>query len=295
MKASRKFTLAIMTALTALSAAAVATGTVAWFTANSVVDVTGMNIQAKSEEGIVIANETHTAHADWNTSVTASHDGDGNSFVPTSTLNTTNWYHGLAANADDGQTDETVAAITPVDNIPAADPAPAYGTADDGIYGFLDGASWKNIYLLNSFFIQSSSVNAISNQDIYVRDFAAQVGNTAPAQDLSRSLRVAVTKHGTATPIIVAPVTNATAAYSVGPVDSKAACSAYTVTNVDTMVLDSAVSIPAYDVSGVNALQYDVFIYFEGEDVNCKSSNIEATLEQIAVSFKFGNKNHVGA
>lgn len=291
---SKRFTIALTSTLLALSAAATAVSGFAWFTASNLVKVSGMNIQAEAEEGIVVANETHAANDDWSDNITASHDGTGNTFVPTSTATTATWYHGLAAKFDDGQEDESVQVITPVDNIAANDPAPAYGTADDGIYGFFDGLNWKSVYLLNSFYIRSSSASALTGQDIFVRDFQAKVGENAPAQDLSKGLRVAVVKHGQTNPVIVAPVDGADLTYDVGIATSKEVTD-FTVTagsattNSSSLVVDSNVTIPA---TNANALQYDVFIYFEGEDENVKSSNLEASLEELSVQFKFGNKSH---
>ena len=286
MKFSKKLRVMVASlAMLTLGAVSSVTGTVAWFTANNLVNASGMNIQAEAEQGIVVSNEAKNL---WKTSATASHTGADTQFVPTSTCTTTTWYHGFASNAANGQEYESIAAISPVDNITTPS---AYGTAGDGVYGFLDTSAWKNVYLLNSFYIQSSSINAINGQSIFVRDFEAKVGENAPAQELSKSLRVAVIKHGAVSPVvIVAPVSGADAEYAVGPVGSKTNYTATTTTNVDTLIIDSNVNIPAYTSNGANALQYDVFVYFEGEDEACKSNNIVASLEQLSVSFKFGNK-----
>lgn len=290
---SKKFKLTLAAIMTALSAAALATGTFAWFTAASVVKVSGMEMTAETENGIVISNE---AKSEWKTEAVASHSGDDAGFVPTSTSDTVTWYHGLSGDAADGQAYEEISTITVVDNIPAADPAPAYGTANDGIFGFMDTPNWKNVYLLNSFYIQSSSVDAINAQDIYVRDFDVKISDSDPAadpaQELSKSLRVAVVKHGESTPVIVAPVSGADASNDIGLVGSKTTITAATVTNVDTLEIDSNVTIPSYTADGANALRYDVFIYFEGEDASCKSNNIPQTVEELSVGFKFGNKAH---
>lgn len=265
-----------------LSTAASITGTVAWFTANNLVNVGGMTVKAEAEQGIVVSNEDKTT---WKTSADAKHTGEDLAFVPTSTSTTTSWYHGFAANAANGQEYESIEAISPVDNLTT--PA-TYGAANDGAYGFLDTSAWKHVYLLNSFYIQSSSINAINAQDVFVRDFSA----TTASQELSKALRVAVVKHGQSTPVIVAPVAGADLSYAVGPTNGKTNFTAVAAanTNVNTLELESNVTIPAYTSNGANALQYDVFVYFEGEDEACKSNNIEAQLEALTVSFKFGNK-----
>jgi hypothetical protein len=52
------------------------------------------------------------------------------------------------------------------------------------------------------------------------------------------------------------------------------------------------VTIPAYNASGTGALEFNVYLWFEGEDAANKSANITSTLDSLAISFKFGNKNH---
>ena len=284
MKKMKKIMAAALAMMTFSTAAAV-TGTVAWFTANNLVNVGGMTVKAEAEQGIVVSNE---GKSEWKTSATASHTGAGIGFVPTSTKTASAWYHGFAANAANGQEYESIEAITPVDNTTVSETA--YGTAGDGAYGFFDTSAWKHVYLLNSFYIQSSSINAINGQDIFVRDFSA----TTASQELSKALRVAVVKHGTSNAQIIAPVAGATLSYQVGPTDAKVATTAIAAanTNVNTIELEESVNIPAYNASGTGALQYDVFVYFEGEDVACKSNNIVAELEELTVSFKFGNKVH---
>ena len=285
MKKMKKI-IAAAIAMMSFSTAAAVTGTVAWFTANNLVSVGGMTVKAEAEQGIVVSNEGKSI---WKTSADATHTGADLGFVPTSTVDTSAWYHGFSSDAANGQDYESIAAISPVDNVTT--PA-SYGTAGDGSYGFLDNTTWKRVYLLNSFYIQSSSVNAINNQDIFVRDFSS----TAASQQLSKALRVAVTKNGNTTNAkVIAPVAGATLTYQVGLTTAKASTTAIAAanTNVDTLVIDSNVNIPAYTSDGANALRYDVYVYFEGEDAACMSNNIQATLEALTVSFKFGNKTHV--
>lgn len=254
--------------LMTLSTAAAITGTVAWFTASNTVNISGMQIQAEAEEGIVVSNEGKAA---WGTEATASHNGAGSTYVPTSTSELTTWYHGLSNSVNDGQSGVSYTTLTV--------------TATNGIGAATVGDATKNVYLLNSFYIQSSSPNAITGQDIYLKDLT--VTGASVSTELNKALRVGILHDTTAT--IFAPITGATANYTVHDGNDVAAVTDTTGTSA---VVGSNVSIPAYVAAGTNALEFKVFIYFEGEDAACKSANITATLDTLALTFKFGNKEH---
>ena len=284
MKKKSKIIAAAM-ALLSFSTAATISGTVAWFTAANVVSVSGMSIQAEAEQGIVISNE---AKSEWKISATASHNGADKTFVPTSTANATNWYHAYSDDVNNGQSGVVRTEITAVDNITTPS---AMGTADDGVYGFNDNGTWKRVYLLNSFYLQASGTAAVNGQDIYLQDLEAKVSDAAPAQELSKALRLLV-KNGS-TVSVFSPVAGATATYSVnGATSVTPVLASATAAPAQTAIVATNVNLPAYTAAGTNAVQLDVYIFFEGEDANCKSANIVASLERIAISFKFGNKAH---
>ena len=205
---------------------------------------------------------------------------------------------------DNGQSGVVYEIISPVDNIAS----PAMGTASDGAFGFNENGTWKRVYLVNSFYIQSSSTSAITAQDIYLKDLKA----ATPAQDLSKALRVLVKKNADdSSAKVFAPVTTATTSYTVctavtpddpatenvneyavtGTAATTAILGSATLNNTNNVLL-SNVDIPAYASNGANAIRFDVYCFFEGEDVNCKSTNIEETFETINISFVLGNKQH---
>ena len=291
MKKMKKLVIAALVGMLGLVGATTVTSGLAWFTASSTVQVSGMTMKAQAEQGIVISNEDAPVDGKkvWKTSATASHTGAALAFVPTSTHDASTWVHAYADDMNNGQSGVVYSAITPVDNITTPS---AMGTADDGAYGFNENGTWKRVYLLNSFYIQSSSTSAIANQSIYLKDLTA----TASSQELSKALRVVV-KHG-ANSLVFAPITTATTTYQVctnaatNPVTktSTTAVLASATAGVDTNVIASGLSIPAYAADGASALQFDVYAYYEGEDAACKSANIEATFDTISISFTLGNK-----
>ena len=265
-------------AMLLLSTTASITGTVAWFTANNKVNVSGMNINAEAENGIVIANETHAADADWLTTITASHSGAGATFVPTSTADLATWYHGLSDEVNNGQHNvdyDTFGAMTLTDGVASAKSSKHF-TSDA-----------KNVYLLNDFYVQASAKTAITNQKIFIEEIA--ITGNSDSIELDKSLRVGLMVNN-AKVGIYAPLSGATTSYTVGGT-SGTSVSAIDVSASDDSNLVYTGDIPAYDTAGATNIKFSVFVYFEGEDTNHKSANIKETLDTLALSFKLRNAN----
>ncbi len=296
MKKMKKIMAAAIAMMTFSTAAAV-TGTVAWFTANNIVSASGMTVQAEAEEGIVIAKQKLTSYvdADWGQSVTALYSGAGTKYIPTSTSDAATWYHGNATNVDE-YADTGDGAVATISDIAVSDGIGASHTLGD-----------KNVYLLNKFYIQSAvrSDTGLTNQDLFVKSITV-TENSTNSPLLNKSLRV-LFKTADAT-IIYAPLaTNATVAHDGGNVDGKGGLIGGT-TNIivnKSVTLDdqSKFAYAAYDklfddetipgyVTAGPGLEINVYIYFEGEDFNCKSANIVPNLDTLAVEFKFENKAH---
>ena len=270
-------------AMLTLSAASAVTGTVAWFTANNLVNVSGMNIQAEVENGIVIANQDHDpkTDADWLTTVTATYGGAGATYVPTSTNTLTAWYHGLSDQANNGQSNvnyDTFGTPTVTNGVATATTSNHFTTA-------------KNIYLVNEFYIQASAKVAIPNQDLFIEQI--EISGVSGSAELDKSIRVGLMIDGTMKGIY-APVSGATLSHKVNGVGPSTVAIDVSAANDKNKVLED-VSIPAYTAAGTSALACKVFVYFEGEDVAHKSANITNSLDTLALSLKFSNANHTNA
>ena len=285
MKFSKKLrVMAAAIAMLTLSAASAVTGTVAWFTANNLVDVSGMNIQAEVENGIVIANQDHDSKtdADWSTTVTATYDGAGATYVPTSTSTLTAWYHGLSDQANNGQSNVNYDTF----NTPTITNGVAAATADTHFT-----STAKNIYLVNEFYIQASAKVAIPNQDLFIEQI--EISGVSGSAELDKSIRVGL-MIGDNMKGIYAPVSGATLSHKVNGVGPSTVAIDVSAANDKNKVLDD-VSIPAYTAAGTSALVCKVFVYFEGEDAAHKSANITNSLDTLALSLKFSNANHTNA
>ena len=259
---SLKKQLVAAVAMVCVSAVALGSSTYAWFVANNKVQATGMTVQAQSEGGIVISNESKT---DWKISASASHQ-EKTQLIPTSTADTKNWYHNVSDDAGSAKAGQTASTYTKL-NL----------TTDNNGVG-KDNAN-KQYYLLNKFYIKSSA-EAVDSGKIYIQKVTAS--GVAASAKLDASLRVAIVMGDKA--YIYAPVNGATLTYKVGgAADGTTAMSAVNVVNTETVT-----GIPANTT--VNPLEAAVYIYFEGEDGECKSENIMSTLDSLQLTVDFGTE-----
>lgn len=303
-----------------LSTAAAVTGTVAWFTASNIVVADGIYLQADKEEGFVINNEALADNA-WGASIKASHDGQipatapetgtvQAKFIPTSTADAESWYH---ANAEYQDKPGAPAGTT----FEALTTTPIEGT---GVYeAAINTGVNKNLYLLNEFYLKASTTTIINADGLWARVSAVSTEATPVSTNLNNALRVLVrysTAQDTSDPAdgladtaytvvgqnIWAPFrTSADSAprtYDVGgAIDAEGTRTGATGViavqgNTTARLGNSAVVIPANNLEhkGVNTLKVQVFAYFEGEDKDCYSDNITATLDKVAVTVKLGTQ-----
>ncbi len=216
-----------------LSTAASVTGTVAWFAVNTTVQVTGLQVRAKAEGGILIAPYALTATAitedsgSGNTVTDASFTAPAaNSFgasaatslgisdlYPTSTATASTWYHATSnsINAATGATGSYTTFAAGTEN--------GAGFKLDGVQ--VDGAGthvdpFKNSgkYFSHTKYRVKSS-NTIDTFDLYLREIAITANDSALADQnsaaMNKALRIAV-KVGSHDAVFFAPK------YSAAPV-----------------------------------------------------------------------------
>lgn len=286
MSKMKKFVIAAMCAITGFGTAASIGGTYAWFVAANTVSVTGLTMEAQAEEGIVIAQEKATAlaAADWKTEVAALHTGAGESFIPTTTkaLNTsTGWEHANVDLADDALSGAEYESFTIVPATVGTAASVAKGTTATQI----PAPGSKSVYLYNEFYIQASAKAAMPNQNLYVKQVTA-TDNGDPDQALNKALRIGF-KIGTEVkvycPLLGTAFAGTTHAYAA----AAASQSGTTPNAADYIYTNQA--IPAYTDAGTNKLTLEVYCWFDGEDANCKSSNIQADFSSIEISFQIAN------
>ena len=274
-----------------LSTAASVTGTVAWFSMNSFVNATNMNILAKAEEGIVISNEAKSL---WSDSAIAT-KSSAVAVYPTSTATGATWCHSASNNADSATSNNKYSMLTLVNQDTTNATGAGYIDKDaSGTFNEGDEA----YYVKNAFFIKSSS-EAIT-KPLYVTSITTTL-TTSYSTNLNKALRVLVVQGSNSK--VFAPFEGATTSYTVvtavGDNDATAnveetdyptttaSVSAVAYNAVDTQLGNANIEIPGRNET---PLRIDIYLYFEGEDANCKSTNLAANLDNIEVSVKFGTK-----
>ena len=285
-----------------LSTAASVTGTVAWFSMNNFVTATGMEVKAKAENGIVISK---AASGDtWKETAASAHN-TALELKPTSTATAATWVHSTSNDASDENTENdydllllTVDSGTGAgyvnDNDQTGYQAVAGTTTGENPVAY---AADSTYYAMHSFYIKSSA-EAIQ-KTIYITNVKATLPGTQNSEDLNKALRVLVRLSSDASTAKVYSPVYAASSYSVATsAGTYAAATKATVTPIDATGTNGLIATAnqsflanqAIPSSSSAPLQIDIYLYFEGEDPNCKSDNLTATLDNIQVEVTFGTQ-----
>lgn len=265
--------LAAAIAMVMVSAIALSSSTYAWFASNNRVTATGMQVQATAEGGIEIAYVDNSTPGDYSTSANGGMTS-AKTLYPTSTIATATsgsisspWYHASAAvssnSAAKAGTYETLALTNGADS------------------------NSKNYYVEKTFNIRSVSSTKLA-KDLKVSGITV----TGSTDVLNKSLRVAVVCGSNVA--LYAPC-GYTSAESVTSVSYKVATavSAGNATmpdsdNVTALFNDQTSSaIVSGDIAASDGEDVKVYIWYEGEDTNHFSNNLDTTIDNISLSIDF--------
>jgi hypothetical protein len=301
-------------AMLACSAVMLSTATYAWFTMNKEVSVTGMEVKAHAEEGLLI-NEVATANSNtWDSLATANETPTTVVMRPASSYDLSTWWHANSKKSADeagiGELDDTVSvdatgnkyvdisAANVSDNaiVPAAQATgnskaethiyykdASFGTADQ----YDDGEGY---YVMYKYYLKSSGDADLAVKNLQVAVKAAKkTGDTGTSTNLEKSLRVGVimpvstaANAANSKALIFAPVGgdtsySVTTAASGSTSQSVTAIPATTGSFSDYTTLNTATDGSAnITIPKVTSNGIPVYVYawFEGEDQNCKSDNL---------------------
>lgn len=262
-------------AMVLVASIALGSSTYAWFASNNKVTATGMEVQAQAEGGIEIAYTKSTeTTATYQTSATAGVTTAA-ALAPTSTLDTSAWYHASAqtANASTAKDDtrKTLNLTETAMSVPSN-------------YGSLGGDGTVSYYMVQNFNIRSTTPSALAKG--LTVDSVSVAGNTA---DMSKALRVAI-KLDTKV-LIYNPTSDTASTYDVySGYTGGAATKAGTVNCIgkDTATLlanASTTEIPAKGTANNGGVDVQVYVYFEGEDTNLYTDAFKAEGLKVTVNF----------
>lgn len=237
-------------AMLLVSAVLLGTSTFAWFSMNTAVTAKGMSVTAQAESGIVISN---SSKATWNAE--AATTTSAMNLYPTSTVDGATWYHNSSNNAD-----------------------VATGNGYTGTYTTVTNEGTAKYYSESKFYIKSATTSALT-KDLYVESVTITPPTTVTSANLDKAIRVLI-KVGTSN-FIFAPGADSTLTYTVNDATSVTALNA---TAVNHQKVAGITTIPA---STGTPIEVTIYVYFEGEDANCKSTNVAATLDTMTVAVQF--------
>ncbi len=254
-------------AMLTVSAISLTSATYAWFTMNKSVTVNGMQLKAKAETGLVVSNATDGTYDE----TAATTKNAVAQLYPGSTYDLSTWLHSTSGKTDAANTQKAYTA----------------GTA------WTSNTDCGN-YVVHDFYLKGATADATPLTSLDINKVEAKVSSSAPSQELSKALRVGIKFDGSSNIYIYAPVTGYTATVSVQKVAGAYSSTAADRESVSALAgsvksTDTAItSLPARTTD--SPIHASVYIWYEGEDANCKSDNLlaAASVEQIEVSVEFG-------
>ena len=282
-------------AMLMLSAAMLGTSTYAWFTMNKTVTVNNMQVKAVAEDGLLI-NEVSTANdVNWDSEATAAQTGSTlSALYPASTADGTDWYHAAskksnsaaaasqgAASADLVESYEQLTSLTAITAMTEA-------TATGGSQAAFETMGKVNTdpagyYVHYTYYLKGASGSALplastanAAYDVWIKSVSATTTDTGSA-NLNKALRVGIKLNSNF--YIFNPL-GGTSSYYVDAGNTPT-----TTIPGNTATVTDLASLPAVGSPGTPV---HVYIWYEGEDVNCKSDNaLATTLDKISVQIDF--------
>lgn len=249
-------------AMVLVAAIALGSSTYAWFVASGTVKAEGMNVQAQAESGILI-KENASGNA-FGTVATVNNPTA--KLYPTSTTDLANWYHATAKFVNDAEDQQ------------AAD---QYKKLDENL---------DQYRLVKQFAIRSATNSALTSSKLLIKNVT--VTGTDETEYLNKSIRVGIKVNAGGaddSPVFIYAPKADTTFTLVAKYDNDENVSEPVSADNDDFLLLANNTIPANDTG----LIVDVFIWYEGEDENCKTANVinetGATLtpDELSVSLEF--------
>jgi hypothetical protein len=296
-------------AMLTVSAISLTSATYAWFTMNKTVEVTNMKITAAAEEGLLISETSGKTSSDkWDDVATANNLPTSVTLLPTSSANTLAWYHansksandeaGAAANkVDDNLSTDGYTALTLANSETAA--SSGVNAANSIFYKDANNNSTFDsgedaYYVKYTYYLKASNTSGISNmglangaQNLSIKNVT--VSGSSGSATLDKSLRVGVAINNKF--YIFAPYYTGTGEdipadyYVYNGTSTEGDNIKITPLAANAIAYTDVASLPGVDTT--TPLQADVYLWYEGEDVNCKSENVTTTLDTLTVGLKF--------
>lgn len=286
-------------AMVLVAAIALGSSTYAWFANNNKVSATGMSVKATAEGGIEIKAVSSTRTGDitdsWSTLANANMQ-NGLTLYPTSHnpssanngVLTNDWFHASAMKAAAyGAKDDTYAKLQTVDGECTFTNGVAQG---NGVLAYEAGKSGALVagsyYLATTYNIASVGTSATDLKVAGVTVTSTTTNNAA----FNKSLRVAVVCGSNVA--LYAPLYDVATSYTVctntagNPITTSTATSTAQITNALPGTQESGIIAGSVGTE-TNATVVNVYIWFEGEDTNHYTNNLDAKADDLSVTVDF--------
>ena len=239
-----------------ISALLMGSSTFAWFSMNTSVSATGMKVQATAPRTLSISTTSGSGFAN---SVTVN---DATAVLtPVSTADLSNWFYVKNAGSigfDNG------------------------ALKNDTTFEKYSDTATNSYYKKFTFYLKvtggAESANSYAN--LFVKEISVKANSSTPQYDLKKSLRVGV-KCDTTT-LIFAPENTAVSYKAIASVSELGKATESSIISIAGYTKDSNVTTNI----GSSEVAVEVYIWFEGQDENCKSSNA-VTLETYTIDITF--------
>lgn len=270
-KAIRKQLLAAV-AMVLVAAVALGSSTYAWFVASGTVKAEDMKVQAQSESGILI-KELGNDSMSFGTVATITEAAK--KLYPASTNDLSIWYHANSGNADatkykPGETNPTTYAASDY-KLCNAQNADQTAIADDLKN---NNTNLKDYRLVKQFAIRSATSTAMADSALAITK--VEVTGGVNSQSFNKAIRVGVkVTAGGATDskfYVYAPLNSGAFTLAAGYLGSSTGITEKNAASADKsdILTLSGNNIPANDTG----LVVSIFIWYEGEDSECKTANL---------------------
>ena len=267
-----------------LSTAMLGMATYAWFTMNKEVSVTGMKVEATASEGLVISGDNKSTWlTDWDVAMTG-----GVKLYPTSTdgaANNTAWAVAYSDDFNDADKDTPASGYTDLNMQYTTS-----GTYGGVTFGSGEGVGYavkgsgtndtQNYVLKKTFYIKSTADNPIQS-GLKIKSVTATASGGSGSDNINKALRVLaiVNNGGTKVATIYDPIVTDDDAIKFKNTTS--------ITLNDGTSVGDAIGSSIGNTDGT-AVQVDVYMFYDGEDQNCKSANITGIdVDTLNIGLKF--------
>lgn len=244
-------------AMLLVAACLMGTSTYAWFSASTSVTASGMNVKAVSDGGLAIAtwkkgqSPVEPGENDFASAVTLDPTTDwvnGASEIKPTSWNGTDWFSGKSDSADSAAASE----LARLDNTDAARA------------GYMQHSKWS---------IKSLKDNVTVDVAVTSVTVTLDQNDTLSSASLNKALRVGI-KVGTKF-FIFAPSYTTEQAAKLTYIETISTTGAFSYTTSDEGENTYGTTTPSttvFEALGTEAVAFDVYVYYEGQDENCKTA-----------------------